>query len=91
VRMRFNSEGTINPCYSFAKIPFLEGQDLEQCDGLTWSFTTKEESVKDSFMTGLFFDFPEIERHNQFKGEVGQEYTIECNISNTDASYSVNG
>ncbi len=74
------------PCFSFTKAQWAS----PECDALSWFASPNRDDF--TFRTQLFRNFPATQRLSPpFRPTVGTKFTVECKITATSATYSING
>lgn len=67
-------------------------EQLAKCDALSWFLSTKEDDKSYSFMTNMYYTYPDdLVKHSELMAQVGQSYKIECEIRYKSAKYWVDG
>ncbi|GCL60880.1 hypothetical protein [Microcystis aeruginosa] len=74
------------PCFSFTKAEWASSE----CDALCWYASPHRDDF--TFRTKLFRNFPSVKRLSPpYRPTVGKKFHMECKITTTSATYSING
>lgn len=84
LQFTFNQEGDFLSCYSTNKKKWGQGSDA-----LSWMLSPNRNDF--TFGTGLFKAFPPVKRGKKTKIIIGKKHTMRCIVTETSASYYVDG